>query len=88
MSHLSEQGLPVTGDLPPYLADLNKEQFEAATHIYGPELILSGAGTGKTKTLVARVSYLLDQNIDPENILLLTFMLALRKSYTKYPESV
>lgn len=55
------------------LEGLNKEQYQAATTINGPALILAGAGTGKTKMLVSRVSYMLQEGILPENILLLTF---------------
>lgn len=56
-----------------YLAYLNKEQYEAATTINGPLLIIAGAGSGKTMTLVSRIAYMIDQGIDPESILLLTF---------------
>lgn len=56
-----------------YLAKLNKEQYEAATSIYGMNFILAGAGTGKTSTLTARTAYMVEQGIDPREILLLTF---------------
>lgn len=56
-----------------YLDDLNKAQRAAATHINGYYLILAGAGTGKTKTLVSRVAYMLDNGVNGNNILLLTF---------------
>lgn len=56
-----------------YLDKLNAEQLEAATSINGRVLILAGAGTGKTATLIARTAYMLDNDIKPENILLLTF---------------
>lgn len=56
-----------------YLDKLNKEQYEAATTIDGRLLILAGAGSGKTATLISRVAYMIDNGIDPENILLLTF---------------
>ena len=39
----------------------------------GPLLIIAGAGTGKTRTLVYRVAHLIDQGVDPRSILLLTF---------------
>jgi DNA helicase II / ATP-dependent DNA helicase PcrA len=55
------------------LAQLNAEQLAAATHEGGPLLILAGAGTGKTGTLVARAAWLRDQGIQPSRILLLTF---------------
>lgn len=54
-------------------ADLNPEQLAAATHGDGPLLIIAGAGTGKTRTLVYRVAHLIDRGVAPERILLLTF---------------
>ena len=56
-----------------YRKELNDAQYEAATAIEGPLLIIAGAGTGKTRTLVYRVAHLIDQAIDPRSILLLTF---------------
>jgi DNA helicase-2/ATP-dependent DNA helicase PcrA len=53
--------------------ELNDEQHAAATAGEGPMLILAAAGTGKTRTLVYRVAYLVSQGVDPEHILLLTF---------------
>ncbi|HKS07054.1 MAG TPA: ATP-dependent helicase [Gemmatimonadaceae bacterium] len=52
---------------------LNQEQQAAAVHGDGPLLIVAGAGTGKTRTLVHRVAYLLDQGVPAARILLLTF---------------
>lgn len=60
-------------DVPTYLADLNPAQRRAAVHGAGPTLIIAGAGTGKTRTLVARVSHLIDDGVPPDRILLLTF---------------
>ena len=56
-----------------YSAELNPEQYAAATHGDGPLLIIAGAGTGKTRTLVYRVAHLIDSGVSPERILLLTF---------------
>ena len=56
-----------------YSAELNPEQYAAATHGQGPLLIIAGAGTGKTRTLVYRVAHLIDSGVAPERILLLTF---------------
>jgi DNA helicase-2/ATP-dependent DNA helicase PcrA len=56
-----------------YQQALNEEQFRAATAPDGPALVLAAAGTGKTRTLVYRVAYLVEQGIAPERILLLTF---------------
>jgi DNA helicase-2/ATP-dependent DNA helicase PcrA len=52
---------------------LNPEQCAAATAGDGPLLVLAAAGTGKTRTLVHRVAYLIEQGVPPERILLLTF---------------
>ena len=54
-------------------AELNPEQAAAATFGDGPLLIIAGAGTGKTRTLVYRVAHLIEQGVAPERILLLTF---------------
>src|SRR5438270_9557385 len=54
-------------------ADLNPQQAAAASHGDGPLLIIAGAGTGKTRTLVYRVAHLIDRGVRPERILLLTF---------------
>ena len=56
-----------------YRKELNEAQFEAATAVEGPLLIIAGAGTGKTRTLVHRVAHLIDIGVDPRSILLLTF---------------
>jgi DNA helicase-2/ATP-dependent DNA helicase PcrA len=56
-----------------FAAELNAEQAAAATHDEGPLLIVAGAGTGKTRTLVYRVASLIDRGVPPERILLLTF---------------
>ncbi len=52
---------------------LDERQLAAATHGDGPLVVLAGAGTGKTRTLVARVANLVDRGVDPGRILLLTF---------------
>src|SRR4029077_4885620 len=56
-----------------YSAELNEQQLAAVTASPGPMLIIAGAGSGKTRTLTYRVAYLLENGIDPRNILLLTF---------------
>ena len=55
------------------LDGLNEEQRRAVTYTGGPLLILAGAGTGKTRTLVARAAWLCEQGVPPGRILLLTF---------------
>jgi DNA helicase-2/ATP-dependent DNA helicase PcrA len=56
-----------------YRKELNHAQYQAATTVEGPLLIIAGAGTGKTRTLVYRVAHLIDIGVDPRSILLLTF---------------
>lgn len=53
--------------------NLNEAQYEAVTHDSGPLLVIAGAGSGKTRTLVYRVAHLIEQGVGPETILLLTF---------------
>ena len=55
------------------LEGLNREQQQAVQHGDGPLLIVAGAGTGKTKTLVHRVAHQVLQGVAPGRILLLTF---------------
>ena len=52
---------------------LNKSQLDAVYHDSGPALVIAGAGTGKTRTLVYRVARLVESGADPAGILLLSF---------------
>ena len=56
-----------------YRKELNPDQYEVVTKAEGPSLVLAGAGSGKTRTLIYRVAYLLEKGIPPRNILLVTF---------------
>jgi DNA helicase-2/ATP-dependent DNA helicase PcrA len=56
-----------------YENKLNKAQLEAVAQQKGPMLVIAGAGSGKTRTLVYRAVRLIEDGINPENILLLTF---------------
>ena len=58
----------------PWLNELNNEQKQAVTTTDGPLLVLSGAGTGKTKVLTTRLAYILSQHkANPWNCLVVTF---------------
>lgn len=52
---------------------LNPAQYEAVITTEGPVLVIAGAGTGKTQTLVYRVARLVESGVNPQSILLLTF---------------
>ena len=56
-----------------YAEELNPQQLAAVEAIDGPALVIAGAGSGKTRTLVYRVARLIDLGIPPSSILLLTF---------------
>jgi len=56
-----------------YQQELNPSQYEAVAAVKGAYLIIAGAGTGKTRTLVFRVARLIELGYDPGSILLLTF---------------
>jgi len=56
-----------------YKNELNPAQLEAVTTIAGPVLVIAGAGSGKTRVIVHRVGFMMENGIDPGDILLLTF---------------
>ncbi len=56
-----------------YRRELNPAQLSAVESVGGPHLVIAGAGSGKTRVLVHRVAFLVEQGIAPEQILLLTF---------------
>jgi DNA helicase II / ATP-dependent DNA helicase PcrA len=62
-----------TSETPLWARGLDPEQLGAAEHGGGPLLIVAGAGTGKTRTLVARLAGLIDRGVSPDRILLVTF---------------
>jgi DNA helicase II / ATP-dependent DNA helicase PcrA len=56
-----------------YEGELNAAQYAAVSHVEGPVLVVAGAGSGKTRTLVYRVARLVEIGLPPQSILLLTF---------------
>ena len=56
-----------------YLENLNEEQKQPVLHKDGPLIVIAGAGSGKTRVLTYRIVHLLNQGVDPLNILALTF---------------
>lgn len=56
-----------------YANELNPAQLKAVTTVSGPVLVIAGAGSGKTRVIVFRVAFMLENGIDPGEMLLLTF---------------
>lgn len=72
----------------PYAELLNQQQLDAVFHEKGPALVVAGAGTGKTRTLVHRVARLVESGINPSNILLLTFTRRAAKEMLRRASSI
>lgn len=56
-----------------YLDELNPSQLVPTTNIHGPTMVIAGAGSGKTRVLTFRIAHMMEQGIDPFNIMALTF---------------
>lgn len=56
-----------------YIDELNRNQRDAVLYNEGHSMVIAGAGSGKTRVLTYKIAYLLEQGIDPSNILALTF---------------
>ena len=52
---------------------LNSQQKAAVEYSDGHVLVLAGAGTGKTRTIIARAEHLIESGVEPQRILMLTF---------------
>lgn len=56
-----------------YLSELNDQQYKAATYPGKSLLVLAGAGSGKTKTLITRIAHFLEAGVSPSSIIAVTF---------------
>jgi DNA helicase-2/ATP-dependent DNA helicase PcrA len=63
----------ILGAMPAALDGLNRAQEAAVAHVDGPLVVVAGAGTGKTQTVVRRFAWLVDQGTPAEELLALTF---------------
>lgn len=71
-----------------YQKELNHEQLAVVQNGDGPCLVLAGAGSGKTRTIIYRLAHLLEKGVDPKNICLVTFTNKAAKEMTSRAEAL
>ncbi len=71
-----------------YTRELNAEQREVVFAPDGPTIVIAGAGSGKTRTLVYRVSRLVEDGIEPQRLCLLTFTNRAAREMTRRVEAL